>query len=275
MIRSTALRTAARASAVLVLLLAGLAGCGGGESPSTEETASTSPTAASSTATQQPGEQSSFASPQQPGEISPAEFGQVLRTALDKATTARTSLSIGGQAAYQASGAIDMTGSSPATRMTMSLGGKTMVVVLVDKVLYLKGLAPGGKYVKIDLGDPSNPLGAQFANQLDLQAQFKVFERALTRAEFVGNEGGLDRYRASLDPQVLLQSTPLPAGVPTPVLPPQLTFDMFFDADGLIRRISGDMGALGGQFQAEYTDWGTPVSVTAPPASQILQQPSS
>ena len=263
---------------MLALALVGLAGCSGDDSPATtdDETTAGSPstpaTPSSTAPTEEPREESSAAEAQ-PGEVSPAEFAQVMRTALDKATTARVTMSLGGQVAYRATGVIDLTGKSPATRITMTINGQQLETVVVDNVVYLKGLAPGGKYFKMDLDDPSNPLAGSLTDQLDLASQFKVFRRALIRAELVGTEGDLDHYRIRLDAQKMLQSLKLPAGAGTPSLPPELEFDMYFDPEGLIRRVTGDLGALGGQFQVAYSDWGAPVNIKKPPADQVLRQP--
>ena len=52
-----------------------------------------------------------------------------------------------------------------------------------------------------------------------------------------------------------------------------MDYDAWFDADGLLRKVTTSMGKLG-TTSVTYDDWGSPVSITAPPASDVMEMPT-
>ena len=53
-------------------------------------------------------------------------------------------------------------------------------------------------------------------------------------------------------------------------LPKTVTYTLYVDQDHLMRRI--DMTIAGQSIQMLVSDWGKPVEIAAPPASQIMSQ---
>jgi hypothetical protein len=208
-------------------------------------------------------------------EVSGEELTDLVTTAFERATTARLDmrLTAGGQD-VEATGEADYTTDPVSVRLDLSGAGPAgdVTVVLVDGVLYLRLPARGEEFVRLDLDDPANPLGDSFTSQLDPRAQAEVIERGLVRATYVGQEQvqgeTLDHYAALVDAQAMLDGAdlgPAAAGV----LPDQVTYDLWFDAEGLYRQMSVDLGATAGEVLIRFEDWGTDVDIEAPPADQV------
>lgn len=272
MSRNPLRRTAS--AAVLTLALGAFAACGGGG----DEEASDEPTAAESSATSdestgEPSEpaESEGAEPTAGEEIDASELVDVFAGAFEKATTATFEMSIEGASGFAASGQSDFSQTPPDMQLSLEVAQvpEPIEMIIVDGTLYQSNPGTGGKFTATPLDDPSSPFGG-LAKQLDIRAQLGTFEEAVTAATYVGEEDGLDHYSVVVDSQTLLeeQGTDLSA-VPQGSLPPEFTYDLFFDDEGYFRRMETSLGDLGGDVTASYDNWGEPVDISAPPASEI------
>lgn len=210
-------------------------------------------------------------------EISAEQLVDVITAAAERATTARLSMQLtaGGQD-VEATGEADYTTDPVSLRIDMSglgaAGDLTMVVV--DGAAYIRLLARSEDYVKVDLDDPANPLGGGFTGPLDPGAQAEVIAEGLQRATYVGEEDvdgeTLDRYTAVVDSEAVLAGLDVgPAGAGA--LPEEITYDLWFDADGFYRRLAVDLGAAAGEVLVRFEDWGTDVDIEAPPADEVSE----
>lgn len=254
------------AALTLPLGLAALSACSGEDTEPTSaegETASSSPAA--------PAE----VDPDAGEEVSAEEFGALMIAAFDRATTATLTMEMtaGGQD-IEVTGEADYTTDPMSMSMDMSgMGGVgDMQMVMVDNVMYIKLLARSEKFIKVDLDDPANPVGDSFTGQLDPRAQAEVIQEGLVSATYVGEEEvdgvALDHYSAVVDSSAVLDQLdagPAAAGA----LPEEITYDLWFDADGFYRQMSVDMGAAAGEVLIRFDDWGTDVDIEAPPADEV------
>jgi hypothetical protein len=281
MSRSVLRRTAS--AAVLTLALTSLAACGGddgdeaGDSGSGEGTSAFDQLGGGSDSSEEPTEPTDApteesterAEPAAGEKVEPSEMVDVFADAFEEASTATFTMSLGGAAKYDAEGAADFSQTPTAMSMTINVGEMQPIkMVLVDNMLYQQN--PGTtKYTATSLEDPSSPL-ASLGDQLDIRSQFETMEKAMTGATFVGEEDGMDHYSVVLDSATLLEAQS-PGGVtpPSGALPPSFTYDLYFDDDGYFRKMVSDLGDLGGEVTANYDNWGEPVDITAPPASEI------
>ncbi|MCD4535555.1 hypothetical protein LRP67_15800 [Nocardioides sp. cx-169] len=291
--RSSLRRTAS--AAVLALALSSLAACGddgdssaddsdgggsggglfskmrdGGAAPS--EGATTDPS--ESTDPEDGGEQAAPGASQEgaptAGEkVEPSEVVDIFARAFEEASTATFTMSTEGAAAYDAEGQADFSNTPPEMAMTINVGETAPItMVLVDNTVYQQN--PGSEtYTATSLDDPSSPYAA-LSKQLDIRAQFDTMEKAITGATYVGEEDGMEHYSLVLDSATLLSEQ----GVDTSTLPenmlePSYTYDLYFDEDGYFRKMVTDLGKLGGTTTASYDNWGEPVDIQAPPASQV------
>ncbi|MCD4525051.1 hypothetical protein [Nocardioides sp. cx-173] len=292
MSRSPLRRTAS--AAVLALALSSLAACGGDGDSSADDSdggsgggglfskmrdgaasggATTDP--GESTDPEEGGEQAAPGATQEGGEptagekVEPSEVVDIFARAFEEASTATFTMSTEGAAAYDAEGQADFSNTPPEMTMTINVGETAPItMVLVDNTVYQQN--PGAEtYTATSLDDPSSPYAA-LSKQLDIRAQFDTMEKAITGATYVGEEDGMEHYSLVLDSATLLSEQ----GVDTSTLPenmlePSYTYDLYFDENGYFRKMVTDLGKLGGTTTATYDNWGEPVDIEAPPASQV------
>lgn len=203
------------------------------------------------------------------------QFADLLKTALDKATTARVTMDLGGLGSGK--GDADYTKTPPELAMTLAMQamGGTVEIRLVGGTMYLKGSTFGDQWVSIPLDDPSSPLGA-LGGSLDLTKQLQAFADAVETATDEGTEDvageSLHHYTTTVDTKKLGESMP-GAGSSAGQLPDKTTADWWFDGDGLIRKFSSDIA--GTSVTMTLSDWGTDVDIEAPPSDQVITLPGS
>jgi len=280
-------RSVAAGAAALTLLAA--AGCGGDEDATASDTsdssssasAGTSPSEDASTDAESADTESDDTEATAGEEISPDEFGDLVKKALDDATTANVSIdtSAGGGtgSVFSAEGQIDYESESPAAELTATIAQTGDIeMVLADNEIYLKGAMFGGsdKWVKLSLDDPNSPLSS-FGDQLDPAASLQKLVDGVQSATYVGEEDvdgdQADHYTATVDSKTLLGDLPAEAQS-SAGLPDTISYDVWFDDDGLLRKFSTDLGGAGTS-EATFSDWGTDVDIEAPPASEVTEMP--
>lgn len=273
------------AAAVLPLALTTLAACG-------SDDGSTAQKASSSTGSSEEAEpeESQDAAPvdDEGGEVAEGEqvdaeeFMKTFEAAFDKATTVHMSMEMdmGATGSMVAEGDADYTTDPTNMVMTMSgaaFQGQEMDLRLVDGVMYMKMPAMGEKFFQLDLNDPSNPLGAGFTDMLDVRAMFEGFGDSLDSVVYEGEEEidgeTTDEYTVSVDSSTLLESQgqQLPPGAGVPDM---ISYSIYFSEDGLYRRLEMDMGDTLGAMTMDFTDWGSDVTIEAPPAGEVTEFPA-
>ncbi|GEP37161.1 hypothetical protein NPS01_08240 [Nocardioides psychrotolerans] len=264
-------------AATLTLALAGLAACGGDDSSASDPSSDSSSSSAPDEVGEADGgedvgaEETEAAVPTAGEEIDASDMADVFKQAFEEASTATIAMSIGGAAQYDATGVVDFTTTPVSMAMAIELAQapQPIEMIIVDGFIYQNLF--GDKFTKMALDDPSNPAG-NLSEQLDIGAQFDTFEKAITAATYVGEEDGLERYSLVLDSAILLQEQGADVGsLPAGSIPDEFTYDLWFDQDGLFRKMESNLGGLGGDLTATYDNWGEPVEITAPDASQIVE----
>jgi len=281
-------RLAAAASAGVLVL----AGCGNSESLGAGDDATTAPASetTSEEPTDEPAEEPTSQATEEPTtdategaegtELTEATMVQVVTDAQLEAGTAQMDMSIdvAGQSitmtgALQAAATLE----ESAMRAEMEIPGQgTIQMILIDSVLYMNlGPATGDKFFELRLDDPSaEAFLGQLKSQLNPAEAIKALEGAVTGFEAAGTEtvDGQEttKYVLQVDTQKVLarQGTPLPPGVD---VPDTLDYTFWLNADNLPVKIAVEMGALG-TIEMNFTGWGEPVDIAAPPANQITEQ---
>jgi hypothetical protein len=272
-------RRSLAASAATIALLA-LAGCGGDDTSKASDDTSSSAGASSSTGamstatsdTEADTSASADGSEAVGTEISGSEFASQISKALDQATTANVKLT--SSAGLNATGQIDYKSDPPRSKMTATMAQVGDIDVILDgKVFYMKGkvFGSGDKWVKIDLSDPNSPMSA-LGDSLDPAASLEKLKDGIQKATYVGEEGDLKHYSATVDTKALLEGMGDAASAGASSLPATVDYQIWFDGDGNLAKFSVDLGAAG-TTEAEFTDWGTDVDITAPPAADVTSMP--
>ncbi len=96
------------------------------------------------------------------GEVAVADFVARIQNGIKNTKYAHIVFSLnGGTGGMEGQGDTDYTVTPANMKMTMSISGQDMNLLLVDGVMYIESPQAPGKFLKYDLNDPSNPLGSQ------------------------------------------------------------------------------------------------------------------
>ena len=164
------------------------------------------------------------------------------------------------------------------TRLTMDMGQMDVELRMVDGAAYLKlGAMSDGKFVKADLTDPQDPLAKRYGSmtgQIDPAEQLKTFRSALVEFENQGDGGVVDgvettRLRLVLDTAKVMKKQGATAGSKSAV-PKQVEYTLLVGSDDLMRQMTMEFGEA--PVTIDWSKWGEPVEVEAPPKSQITDK---
>ena len=255
--------------AAVPLLLTGLTACGDDPDSTAADPAGTSA-------------QGAPAADLAPGaDVDAADFADLLAAGAARMTTAHLTMrsELGAAGSMTGEGDADYRGDRPVAVMTMTSDfSGDLEVRLVDGALYVNlGDLSHDTFWKLDLDDPDNPFGALFS-RLDPRSAVDLLEQGLESVTYVGSDGGLDHYRATVDPRPVLDALggTGPMGKPgragAPAVPKSLDYDLWLDDEGRVTRLTSTMGGLG-SVELTMSDFGADVSVEAPPADQVTEMP--
>lgn len=277
--RSLTLRKAAL-TAVVPLALGSLAACGGGQGSSTNADDPAAPTSQSSSSSSS-GPSDSSGPVTSGSSVSGADFLALMQSAGSKITTAKVAMTgdASGQT-YTMKGAVDFTGDKPAMDITMDMASSGLSGIemrLVDGSIYMSlGSMTQGKFVKFDLNDPHSPLGSLSGSLDNLDPSKLMGEMtadAFKNVRLLGTDAAGKHYRATILTAKSSQIKGLPSSA-TANLPKTMNYDLWFDSQGRIGKFQAVLpNTL--RTTAVYTDYGAPVHISAPPASQITEMPGS
>ena len=143
------------------------------------------------------------------------------------------------------------------TKATLSVAGVSMELISVGAMVYIKSPAlkasNGAPWVKIDPNGTdtiSKSMGGQLKAATDPRAQIEAYKGST--ATFVAMEGDLSHYSLTGLGGVTADSTKV---------------DMWLD--GQDRPAKTSVVTSGLTLMSTYTDYGAPITVTAPPADQV------
>ncbi len=155
--------------------------------------------------------------------------------------------------------------------LTSSTLGGDLTMLMVDNAMYMKSAMFGAKYVKVSMDDKNSPIGQMGLDSLDPSAMFDRFSDAVSGGTYVGKEtvdgSQTDHYRFTIDGKALASAVPSAAAGAAGSIPKTESMDVWFDGDGRYRKMAMKVGAE--SVTETFSDWGTPVSVKAPPAGEV------
>ena len=268
------------------LVLTALAGCGSDDKAKDADarstpSASASPTASASTGADDTASSDASESSDSsdsadgpaaaPGErLTKENLVPTMLAAMRDKKTAHMSMKLGSSISADA----DVRYASDKTEMKMSMdmGATKAVVILVDGVVYMQQSA-GTKFTKIDKDTPGMGSIVEQMSGLSPDGSIAAMKGALKKVEYTGTDTidgtSVSKYRVTADTSAMA-STLGGAAAGAGDLPKTVTYTLYVDKDHLMRRI--DMTIAGQNIQMLVSDWGKPVEIAAPPASQIMSQ---
>ncbi|WP_181311261.1 LppX_LprAFG lipoprotein [Nocardioides campestrisoli] len=211
----------------------------------------------------------------EPGEdVSTEEFVDLIAAAAEAATSAHVTMEVDGSAlSYESEGDIDYSTTPPSSRMTLtdeSMEGE-VESIQVDGFSYTLLPETDGKWLETDLSGLQEGLGGLGA--FDPATSTDMLRAALTSVVYVGPDEvdgeDLERYSATVGTEEMMGEMLADSSLPLPDLPDELTYDIWFDQEGLQRRLEVDMGEGVGTTTMTMSDWGKEVRIEKPPADQI------
>nr|WP_042195500.1 hypothetical protein [Kibdelosporangium sp. MJ126-NF4]CEL22049.1 lipoprotein [Kibdelosporangium sp. MJ126-NF4]CTQ92831.1 lipoprotein [Kibdelosporangium sp. MJ126-NF4] len=233
-----------------------------------------------------------------PAEAEKKGFGSALDLAnainskSDTKKTAKIAFEMGaaGQS-FKGDGAINSDGDKSSFQLAMDMGSMKMEMVLVDKVLYMK-MPPGAgggsaskPWVKITPGG-TDPMSKQMGPMLDkIDDSFDVEKQV----EQIKSAGTINKQsKETLDGEevthydITVDTAKMAANATDPTAKEsaqalskagvkEFPMEWWINSDGLPVKITTKMTAAGQDVNmlATYKDWGKPVDIKAPPASQV------
>ncbi|MBM7770016.1 hypothetical protein JOD54_000220 [Actinokineospora baliensis] len=214
-----------------------------------------------------------------------------------KSTTAKSAhfTFTGSAAGEELKGEGDYTfGATPGMQMTIDTPDGAVSMRLIDSIVYIKTpqeLEPGKAWIKLDLNDKDNPLAAMLGKSLESARQTdptKTLEQLADVSEITGvkaeevNGQKTTRYSLSVD-VAKLQGKAAEMGMdPSSVAEIEkagvktIPADVWINADDLPVRYVMEFPVKSEKvkIQADYSDWGKAVDITAPPADQVAEFPT-
>lgn len=260
-------RTRRFAAATFVLPVALLTACGTTETPAP----STNQTSASSDASQ------TSTAPAAEGHADKASFIDALKAGSAQLTTAHVEMVMDADGeTITMSGDTKIDSQNPAMRMSMDMGpDMTFEMILIDNVLYMQGMPGLGadKWTKMAVtGDMAKEFEKSL-QQADPSKMAETYEKAVTDVKFVGEEDvdgeSLQHYEVTMDPKELGDT--LPDDVAK--LPDTLTYNMWLDDEDRLRQVVYSVAGI--EAEIKMSKHGEPVDISAPPASDVIELPTS
>lgn len=280
--------TKTRIAAVLVAAPLLLAACAGDSGTATSPTSAAGSAAAASSAGGVAGDLGSA----QPGQtVDKDAFVEAVNKGTAEAKTYALDLKM--DMSGEQTGRVTMTGvadvsdqANPKMKMSMELPGAggassagSVEMILVDKVMYMKAPGSAGKYFKMTMDQMSKLSGQDLTAAMNPTAQLDKMKSAMKQVTFVGEEdvNGVHtrHYKATIDAAGV---TPSPSSMPSGMsLPSQMPYDIWLDEANRTRKFTMDMsmGAMTIKYEGTMDKFGEPVSIAAPPASQVQPMPTS
>lgn len=278
------------AVAVAPLLSTALVACGGnGDEEASDPAASSSTSESSDAETDAAETEDAGTGDLEEGQtVEPSAFVDIVAGGVEASTTANvTQRSSFGGTEFGGEGVVDYTTKPPSIAMTNDnpAGGGETKVVSVDGITYMNlGALSQGKYWKFDPADASGPLAEmgldKILQQSDPLAALQAMEDSIDSVTYVGEEDvdgrDLDHYEMTVDLQASLETlgTDLPPAA-TKGMPKTIAYDLWLDEEDRFGRMVMDIPMGGQEITTEMVldDWGTDVTIEAPPADQVTDMP--
>ncbi|MGZ4536021.1 MAG: hypothetical protein ACXVXE_10775 [Nocardioidaceae bacterium] len=259
------------AAGLASVLLAAVSGCG----PSADHGGSAAGAASPSPSAPPASASSSPTASGPAGGLDRAGLVAAMKSSFAHSKSAHVAMRIAGSVQMSARGDVKYTPSGPVMKMTASmpqLGGKQMDLRFLGHRIYmsLPPMTPKGKFVKIDLNDPNDPMGKAMHGlygSFDPQSQFATFAKGLKKVTYLGD----GHYKLTVDTATITQRLRSTLGQQVPQMPKTVKYDLWLDSQQRMRKMR--MSLLGQTTTMALSRWGEPVVVQAPPASAVVAAP--
>jgi hypothetical protein len=201
-----------------------------------------------------------------------ASFVSALQAGTKDVKTAHTKMEMTGQGQeIKVEGDSRLDPANPASKMTMAMAGMNLELIMVDKKIYVKGIPGQGDANKWAVLDADSAMAKDLsasAGQLDPARLYDEFDKAVTAVKHVGEETvdgePMNKYELTMDTKAI-------PDLPTDdaQLPDTLTYTAWLDTKDRLRKVTFEL--MGLQAVVTMSNYGAPVTITAPPADQTVE----
>lgn len=205
-------------------------------------------------------------------EISTEDFIALLKSpGMENMTTFTMDMDMGGGGESMVMrGSADLSG-APAMDIEMELPEMgTIHMIMIDGQAYMSmpPMTEEGKFVQVPFEDFMGEDAEDFTDQVDMTSQWDDWETGAQKITFVGAEEvdgeQLNHYELVLDTSKLdVEDT---VGMPS-----EVTYDVWLDDENFMRKVTFEMDEL--EAVVLMDNWGEPVDISAPDASDITEIP--
>ncbi len=147
---------------------------------------------------------------------------------------------------------------------------------LIDQVMYMSMpmVDPSGKFFKIDLTDKNNPLGESLGDMssFDPKSTIETFSKGVKSVKVVGTETLDGEDTTHYKVTTLTKDIGTELGGNKAGLPKTFVYDVWLDGDDRMRKMVAKVDKKT-SVEMTMTDFGAPVSIKAPPTSEIQVMP--
>jgi hypothetical protein len=256
---------AAVATAAVVPLVLGLAACG-----DKKPVAAPSVPAAPPSFTAEP--QKAVSTPPAVTRLNRVTFVPAMNSALTKQKSWRTfaTMKAGSQTIMTIRGVQTVKPAAMSMEMTgAAFKGKTARMIVTNGIGYasIPGATPAGKYARFTSGAVAQL--DELLDSGDPTKAFKSFDKSLVSIKFVGEDTivgeKMEQYEVNLNAAKAFaaKGKKVPKGVPATI-----PYTMWMDKAHLVRRFEFEVSGV--SMVMTMSDFNKPVSITAPPASKII-----
>jgi hypothetical protein len=256
-------------AAVAAAAALALTGCGSGTDTARSTTASQTSTKTTPTETATSGESVDFAA-----------VAAESAAAVKAKKSAHMTMTMGSEGTIDAD--VDYASTPQSMKMSMKLSDQTMELVYVDRIMYMGGdmfaqLSNGKKWIKIDpkgtdpmskqMGPMLSQIETSMANPVEALAALKDVKATVKSSDASSTTYTVTLTKAQLTEMAKKQGAPGVSSGDLGSLPATITYYYTIGADKLPLKMT--MNLSGQSMDMVFSKWGEPVSISAPPASEV------
>lgn len=152
-----------------------------------------------------------------------------------------------------------------------SANGRSLIGIGSDRYLQYPGVTPAGKWLKVSGSTNTPVITFKDVNPVTMVVRFNKGLKTFTYVGPTKIAGvQVQHYKLTIDQQKYLKATGQGLGSANLGSAETLTEDLYLNEDNTLRRVTLTLPGGVGNTQVDATNWGKPVTITAPQASTVV-----
>lgn len=195
-----------------------------------------------------------------------------MKAAIPAGATVRTSMEMaGGGQDIAIDAVVAHTSGGGEVDMTFSSAEQEFALIVVDGRVFYSDSLDRTLYREFDDSDPVTAELRSQADDMDITSEFAAWDAGLENVEQSGEKDidGEPTCRYSIDVDAA-DAAEAEGEAVVPGMPETITYEVYLDANDLMRRITFELGGFDAEVNA--TDWNEPVDIRAPAPAQLQKK---